>query len=315
MSKAKVTVLGINGHIGHHAARAFRDAGYSVTGFGRSNRTPIDGVAFIKGDAGNVAEMAAAIGDAEIVVNALNLPYDKWDKGRAEAQLANVIAAMGESGKTMMYPGNVYNYAATDRRMTPDMPQHPQTPRGAIRVRQEAMLAAASKAGKFQTIIIRAGDYYAPGNVGDWFDQAMLMDAQKGKVYYMANLDLGHAWAYLPDLGRAFVGVAEQRQNLAAFENFHFAGHYQSHGAMLAAIQAAAPVPLKAGQLPWLLFQALGLAVPLLREIVKMRYLWNNPMELVDPRLDAILGPDFGTPFEQAVAAATTPFFAQKAAA
>ncbi|GLQ11710.1 oxidoreductase [Devosia yakushimensis] len=314
MSKAKVTVLGINGHIGRHAALAFRDAGYSVSGFGRINREPIDGVAFIKGDAGNVAEIVAAIADAEIVVNALNLPYDKWDKGRAEAQLANVIAAMGDSGKTMMFPGNVYNYAATDRYMRPDTPQRPQTPRGAIRVRQEATLAAASKAGKFQTIIIRAGDFYAPGNVGDWFDQAMLMDAGKGKVYYMADLGVGHAWAYLPDLGRAFVAVAEQRQRLGGFETFHFAGHYQSHRAMLAAIQAAAPVPLKAAQLPWLLFQALGLAVPLLREIVKMRYLWNNPMELVDPRLEAILGPDFGTPFTAAVAAATIPFLAKKAA-
>lgn len=315
MSKAKVTVLGINGHIGRHAALAFRDAGYSVSGFGRSNRKPIDDVAFIKGDANNVAEIAVAIAGAEIVVNALNLPYDKWDKGRAEAQVATVIAAMGDSGKTMMFPGNVYNYAATDRYMTPDTPQHPHTPRGAIRMRQEAMLAAASKAGKFQTIIIRAGDFFAPGNEGDWFDQAMLMDARKGKVYYMADLGLGHAWAYLPDLGRAFVAVAERRREFSAFETFHFAGHYQTHGAMLAAIRAAAPGPLKASPLPWLMFQAIGLAMPLMREIVKMRYLWNNPMELVDPRLEAILGPDFGTAFEDAVAATVAPFFAERAAA
>ncbi|MFK4812073.1 NAD-dependent epimerase/dehydratase family protein [Devosia sp. ZW T5_3] len=314
MSTAKITVLGINGHIGHHAAKAFRDAGYSVTGFGRSNRTPVEGVTFVKGDAANVTEIAAAIAEADIVVNALNLPYDKWDKGRAEAQLAGVIAAMGDSGKTMLFPGNVYNYAATDRRMSPDMAQQPQTPRGAIRVRQEAMLAAASKAGKFQTIIIRAGDFYAPGNAGDWFDQAMLMDAKKGKVYHMADLDVGHAWAYLPDLGRAFVKVAERRQSLGAFETFHFAGHFETHGAMLAAIQAAAPVPLKAAQWPWIVLQAMGLAMPMMREIVKMRYLWNNPMELVDPRLDAILGKDFGTPFAEAVAASTKPFFADEAA-
>lgn len=314
MNTAKITVLGINGHIGHHAAKAFRDAGYDVTGFGRSNRMPIEGVTFVKGDASNVAEIAAAIADADIVVNALNLPYDKWDKGRAEAQLAIVIAAMGDSGKTMLFPGNVYNYAATDRHMTPGMSPQPQTPRGAIRVRQEAMLATASKAGKFQTIIIRAGDFYAPGNVGDWFDQAMLMDAKKGKVYHMADLDVGHAWAYLPDLGRAFVKVAEQRQSLGAFETFHFAGHFETHGAMLAAIQAVAPAPLKAGQLPWIVLQAMGLAMPMMREIVKMRYLWNNPMELVDPRLDAILGKDFGTPFSEAVAASTKPFFADEAA-
>ena len=315
MSKGNVTVLGINGHIGHHAAQAFQQAGFTVTGFGRSNRQPLEGVAFIKGDAGSLDDLKGAIAGADIVVNALNLPYDKWDKGRAEAQLATVITAMGDSGKTLMFPGNIYNYAATDRRISPSTPQRPQTPRGAIRVRQEDMLAAASTAGKFQTIIVRAGDFYAPGNTGDWYDQAMLMDARKGKVYAMADLGLGHAWAYLPDLSRAFAVLGEQRHELGTFENFHFSGHYVSQGALMEAIRKAAPVPLKVAPLPWILLQAMGLANGVIREVVKMRYLWNNPMELVDPRLDAILGPDFNTPFEQAVAATVKPFFARKAAA
>jgi len=315
MSKGNVTVLGINGHIGHHAARAFVEAGYAVTGFGRSNRHPIAGVAFMQGDAASLHDLQAAIADADIVFNALNLQYDQWDKGRAEAQLATVIAAMGSSGKTLMYPGNVYNYAATDRRITPTLPQHPQTPRGAIRVRQEAMLVAASKAGKFQTIILRAGDFYAPNNVGDWYDQAIMMEARKGKIYHMADLKIGHAWAYLPDLGRAFVVLADQRKSLDAFENFHFSGHYVTNGALMDAIMKATPVPLKVAPLPWIFLQAMGLANGPIREIVKMRYLWNNPIELVDPRLDAILGADFGTPFEVAVADTVRPFLTQKAAA
>jgi len=315
MSKGKVTVLGINGHIGHHAARAFHQAGFAVTGFGRANRYPVEGIGFVKGDAASLDDLKEAIAGADIVVNALNLPYDKWDKGRAEAQLAMVITAMGDSGKTLMFPGNVYNYAAGDRRMAPSTPQRPQTPRGAIRVRQEEMLAAASKAGKFQTIIVRAGDFYAPGNVGDWYDQAIMMEAKKGKVYRMGDADLGHAWAYLPDLGRAFAVLGEQRDTFGAFENFHFAGHYVTHGALMAAIVKAAPMPLKVAPLPWIVLQAMGLANGVIREVLKMRYLWNNPMELVDPRLEAILGPDFGTPFEVAVAETVRPFFAQKVAA
>ncbi|MGB3337786.1 MAG: NAD-dependent epimerase/dehydratase family protein [Devosia sp.] len=315
MSKGSVTVLGINGHIGHHAARAFRQAGFDVAGFGRSNRHPLAGVAFIKGDAASLDDLKAAIAGADIVVNALNLPYDKWDKGRAEAQLAMVIAAMGDSGKTLMFPGNIYNYAASDRRMAPSTPQRPQTPRGAIRVRQEEMLAAGSKAGKFQTIIVRAGDFYAPDNVGDWFDQAMMMEARKGKIYHMADLKIGHAWAYLPDLGRAFAVLGEKRGEFGAFETFHFAGHYVTHGALMDAIVKASPVPLKVAPLPWIILQAMGLANGVMREVVKMRYLWNNPMELVDPRLDVILGADFGTPFEEAVAATVKPFLERKAAA
>ena len=314
MTKGNVTILGINGHIGHHAAKAFLDAGYRVIGMGRSNRHPISGVRFVPGDAASLDDLRAAIAPADIVVNALNLPYDKWDKGRAVAQLALVIAAMGDSGKTLMFPGNIYNYAATDRRITPDMPQNPQTPRGAIRVEQEQMLAAASREGRFQTIILRAGDFYAPGNVGDWFDQAMLTDIGKGKIHHLAALDLGHAWAYLPDLGRAFAVLAEKRATFGPFETFHFAGHYVTHGALMAAIQSAWPTPLQVTPMPWVLLQAMGLVNGFVREIVKMRYLWNNPMELVDPRLDALLGPDFATPFPQAIAQVMAPLAKARAA-
>lgn len=311
MNKGKVTILGINGHIGHHAARAFVAAGHDVTGFGRSNKQPVSGVTFRPGDADNVADIAAAIENAEIVVNALNLPYDQWDKGRAEAQLTKVIDAMGDSGKTLLFPGNIYNYAASDRRIAPSTVQRPQTPRGAIRVRQEEMLAAAAMAGKFQVLIIRAGDFYGPHSQGDWYDQAMLMDIGKHRVYRLADADLGHAWAYLPDLGRAFARVGEQRKALGMFENFHFSGHYATQGALMDAILAASPRPLKVTPMPWMAMHAIGLFNGPIREIIKMRYLWNNPMELVDPRLDALLGSDFGTPFETAVAATVTPFLAR----
>jgi len=303
MSKGNVTVLGINGHIGQHAAAAFVAAGFKVSGLGRGNRLPVAGVTFIGGDAANLDDLKAAIADADIVVNALNLPYDQWDRGRAEAQLATVIAAMGNGGKTLMFPGNVYNYSASDRRILPDTPQRPQTPRGAIRVRQEDMLEAASKAGRFQTIIVRAGDFYGPHNTGDWFDQAMLMELDKGKLFHMADLDIAHAWAYLPDLGRAFAVLGEKREALGAFENFHFAGHFVTNRQMMDAIIKAGGAPLKIVPMPWLILQAMGLVNGVMREIVKMRYLWNNPMELVDPRLEALLGADFATPFGAAVAA------------
>lgn len=314
MSKGSVSVLGINGHIGHAAAKAFVAAGYAVTGFGRANRHPLAGVAFMAGDAGRVEDVKAAIEGADIVFNGLNLPYDKWDQGRAEAQLAVVIEAMGNSCKTMLYPGNVYNYAATDRHLAPSMAQQPQTPRGAIRVRQEIMLAEASRAGRFQTIILRAGDFYGPDSTDDWFDQAMMMDVNKGKIYHMADLDIGHAWAFLPDLAKAFTVLADQREQLAPFENFHFAGHFATNGQLMSALTKAWATPLKVAAFPWIILQAMALANGRMREILKMRYLWTNPMQLVDPRLDAMLGPDFGTPFDVAVAQTALPF-ARKTAA
>jgi len=309
MSKGDVVVLGITGHIGRAAALAFAAAGWSVRGMVRREAPLLPDVTFERGDAASLADLQRVIGPADIVVNALNLPYHQWDQGRFEAQLARVITAMGSTGKAMLFPGNIYNFRAGDRDVTPDSPQHPQTPRGGIRVRLEQMLAAAAERGDIQAIVLRAGDFYGPNSHGDWFEQGVLSAVRKGVVQRLGPPAVGHSWAYLPDLGRAFEHLAALRRSLGAFERFHFAGHFVTHAQLTDAIRAAAPVPLKVKDFPHWIMPLLGLGSPLLRELGKMSYLWRNTMELVDPRLAALLGPQFGTPFEAAIAATIAPYF------
>src|SRR5664279_1857440 len=105
MTKGTVTILGINGHIGRFAAQAFANAGWTVRGMARSDKYAVPGVEFVRGDAENVADMQHAIGDSQVVVNALNLPYDKWFGGALEAQTARVIEAVGTAGRMLIYPG------------------------------------------------------------------------------------------------------------------------------------------------------------------------------------------------------------------
>ena len=310
MSKGKVTVLGVNGHIGRAAAAAFVQAGWEVTGMARTDKH-LPGVLFIKGNSDSVADMRAAIGDADVVVNTLNLPYHTWFNGRMEAQMGRVIEALGTSGKTLLFPGNIYNFAATDREVTPATLQHPEKSRGEVRMRVEEMFRAASARGDIQVIILRAGDFYGPGAQMDWFDQVVLKDAAKGKVQVMGIKGVGHSWAYLPDLGRAFESLGSLRQHLGAFERFHFAGNFVTPEEMGAAIANAAPIPVKVSRFPLILIKLVGLFDPLMREVGKMAYLWRNPMELKDNRLDGLLGPGFATPFETAIAATVRPFFAK----
>jgi nucleoside-diphosphate-sugar epimerase len=195
--------------------------------------------------------------------------------------------------------------------VTPDLPQHPETPRGEIRVRVENLYRAAAARGDIQVLVIRPGDFFGPGSTGTWFDLAMMTDAAKGKVSLAGVWGVGHAWAYLPDLARAFVKVAEARARLGRFENFHFAGHYVTPEQMRDAIAAVAPRGIRFGLLPRWIFPVIGLVSPMMREVAKMGYLWEHPMELRDPRLDALLGPGFATPFDEAVAATVAPWFAE----
>ena len=249
------------------------------------------------------------------VVHGLHLPYHQWGHGRSEAQLQAVLDALAGSGKTLLFPGTIYNYRAHDRVIGPDLRQEAQAPRGEIRIRLEQMLRQAAQKGGMQIIILRAGDFYGPGERGEWFEKAMLMDAGKGRIYHLAELSLRHSWAYLPDLAKAFVTLAARRSELAGFQNFHFAGHWVSHGQLMAAIQNAFPRPLRPQPMAWWLLRAAGLIDPMTRDIYRMRYLWQNEMELVDCRLDGLLGAGFGTPLEQAVAATVNDLLQNKKAA
>ncbi|MEO7221453.1 MAG: NAD-dependent epimerase/dehydratase family protein [Devosia sp.] len=310
MSKGQVIVLGVTGHLGRVVAEAFVAAGWTVTGMARHDRHKIPGVRFVAGNSDSVADMRRAIGDIDLVVNTLNLPYAAWDKGRMEAQMGRVLEALGTSGKTMLFPANIYNFNQTNRVMTPGLVQKPQTPRGAIRVQVEGMFRDAALRGDIQTIILRAGDFFGPHSVADWFDQAMMRDVAKGRVVTMGTKGVGHAWAYLPDLARAFESLGAMRRTLGAFEDFHFAGHFVTPEQMAAAISRTAPRPVSISSFPLILLKVFGLFDPVMREVSKMDYQWRHPMELKDSRLDKLLGREFGTPFEAAVRATIAPFFA-----
>ena len=55
---------------------------------------------------------------------------------------------------------------------------------------------------------------------------------------------------------------------------------------------------------------------PVIRDVARMRYLWDYEMALKDERLEALLGPGFNTPFREAIAATAARYFpAMKAAA
>lgn len=302
-----MVVLGVNGHLGAAAATAFAAAGWQVTGMARTQKRALDGVRFVAGDAASVDALRRAIGDAPVVLHALNLPYDKWDGGRLERQMENVLEAVGREGRTVLFPGNVYNYAATASVLTPDTPPQPQTPRGAIRVRVEALLGQAAARGDVQAIVLRAGDFYGPGARGDWFDQVLLRSIGKGCISLIGTPGVGHAWAYLPDLARGFERLAALRRTLGPFETFHFPGHFVTPEALGQALAAVLP-GARLTRFPLGLLHLAGLFDAATRGVARMDYLWRRPLELRDARFAALVGADLATPFAAAIAATVAAF-------
>ncbi|MEM8749685.1 MAG: NAD(P)H-binding protein [Pseudomonadota bacterium] len=302
--RATVIIVGANGRFGRAALTAFHDAGWHIKAFARSRPAAgaprMTGVEYIAGNAMNGAELAKACVGADVIVNALNPPYPAW-KRMLPNLTANVLAAAKASGATVMIPGNVYNYGATmPAVLTEITPHHAATQKGKLRIAMERSYADAAQDG-VQTIIVRGGDFIEQAQTGNWFDSHIANKTHQGIITYPGHRDAVHAWAYLPDMARAMVQLAERREELAPFDEFGFEGFNLTGNELIGKLEGVTGRTLKVKTIPWPLMKLLGLFAPTIREVMEMRYLWDVPHAMDGSKLRAALPGFEATPVDVAL--------------
>jgi nucleoside-diphosphate-sugar epimerase len=287
-------IIGVTGGVGSETARALLARGWTVRAL---NRTPkqaaqrlasLGPIEWVQGDAMNQAEVVRASAGVSLVVHAANPPgYKNW-AGLQLPMLESSIAAAKAAGARLVFPGTVYNYGADAfPAISESSPQHPTTQKGAIRVAMEERLLQASRDG-VRVLIVRAGDFFgAAATNNSWFVQLVAPHKPVRKVRYPGERDVGHAWAYLPDLGETIARLVEREAELAPFERFHFGGHWFERGVEIAeATRRVANAPsARIGRFPWFLLRLLSPFVAVFREVLEMRYLWTTPVKLDNEKL------------------------------
>jgi len=299
-----VLILGAAGRVGQVIALAFANAGWQVRAQARkalpATLQAHRRVQPVMCDATDVPTLTTAAQGASVVVNALNPVYTEWD--RLAQPLADAALAVARaSGALLMQPGNVYNFGREmPALLTPTTLEVGNTPKARIRIEMERRMAAAASEG-VDSVVIRAGDFFGGPGRGTWFDMALLTKLGKRRFVYPGPDDVAHAWAYLPDLAQVFVRVAERREQLRGHRRLHFAGHTLTGQAMRAALELATGQPLRAAGMPWGLIRLAAPFMPMWRELLVMRYLWQRPHALDDAALRALIGPVPHTPLPQAL--------------
>lgn len=307
--KRTALVIRATGGVGRAVAEALAAYGWTVRALHRDPdraraAAPDLAVSWVRGDAMNEADVIAAAQNVGLVFHGANPPgYRRW-RELATPMLAHAIAAAKASGARLIFPGNVYNFGPDAGAVVDESsPQNPTTRKGAVRVEMERMLVAAAAEG-VRSVVIRAGDFLgdAPGS---WFRAVMV---KRGKplrsVTYPGIRDVGHAWAYLPDLAEAVVRLADVEQELDTCEVFHFGGHWIEPGVEIChAVRRAAGKPdLPIRSFPWIAVHLASPFSPFMRELLEMRYLWRRPLRLDNRKLVSRLGEEPHTLLDEAVA-------------
>lgn len=308
MGNRTALVLGATGGIGGEVARRLAAAGWRIRALNRRARTgaPTDAFEWVVGDAMAAGDVARAAAGASLIVHAVNPPgYRNWGR-LVLPMLDNSVAAARANGARILLPGTVYNYgpdAFPD--LTEDKPQRAATVKGRIRVEMERRLATLAASGDAKVLIVRAGDFFGPRAANNWFSQGLVKPGKRPRsITAPGKPGIGHQWAYLPDVAETMVRLIE-RGGLDDFATFHMAGHWDGDGTeMIAAIRRVLGDPaIPTTRLPWLAMRLASPFVPMFRELLEMKYLWDRPVRLRNDRLVATLGSEPRTPLDDAVRA------------
>jgi len=302
-------VIGATGGVGGETAVALLARGWKVRALHRrpeeaARTSPDPRIEWVKGDAMDTASVVAAAAGASAIVHGANPPgYRNW-KGLALPMLESTIAAAKHVGARIVFPGTVYNYgpevlaAGVGVRETAE--QRPRTRKGAIRVAMEQRLRASG----VPVLIVRAGDFFGARAKNSWFSQGIVKPGQPlSWLFYPAKADVGHQWAYLPDLARTIALLLDRASELEPFAEFHFRGHWFDRGIAIAeaARRVAGAPSARIWPFPWFAIYLAALFNETFREMIEMRYLWRAPLELVNDKLVAFLVEEPHTPLDLAL--------------
>ncbi len=297
-----VLILGSQGRFGQAVTKAFAEAGWQVLAQARRPQATLPkGAVALALPLHDTAALLQQASQASVVVYGVNPIYTRWDE-EAMPLLEQGLALAKGLGASFLFPGNVYAFGERmPALLREDTPCRPTQRKGEIRAAMEERLRQHSAQGG-HSLVLRAGDFFGTGT-GTWMDQAIVKSLASGRIVYPGPLNVAHAWAYLPDVAQALVGLAERGPSPGQFETFHFSGHTCTGAQWVAEIERQArglglnpKKDFRVGGMPWGVIRVGGLLVPMWRELARMSYLWRVPHALDGRALQTTLARQMPVP-------------------
>lgn len=283
-------VIGINGNFGHEMAQALKARGWQIRALARS---PEKFPTWVKtnerflGDSQNKQHMALAANGCDLLVYAANPPYHRWPE-LALAMLEPTCSVAEANKLHILFPGNVYGFQPQPEPIHEQIAQAPFHEKASIRIQMEQRLKAASERGARVTIV-RAGDFIGPNTRETWLDHSLKQQG-KGLVLTLPNKDQQHRhfWTYLPDFCANSAMLLEQ-ESVDAFSVWHDAGFALTEQDWTTALKQL-NWKARTANFPWWVIYGIAWFNPIMREVIKMRYLWRENVVLDGRKWQAALG-------------------------
>lgn len=266
------------GPVGSGVAAALAGRGDTVAVVTRSGSGPVhEAITRIAADATDADALARLADGAATVFNCANPPYHRWPTDWPPLHRA-MLAAAERSGAVLVMMDNLYAFGpGASMPMGEDDPLRATGRKGSMRATMARELLAAHEAGRLRATLARASDFYGPTVRNSAFGERLVPRVLAGKkVSMLGSLDVPHSVSYMPDVVRTLVTLADDSR--AWGKAWHVPNApARTQREIVAAVAAAAGTEAKVGAIPHAALSALGLVVPVMRELKETWYQFAEP--------------------------------------
>lgn len=324
MNTTTILVLGATGSIGYAVTQNLLARRFPITILVR-NRAKAESLfpnqptlTIVEGDVQDAALLKRIAAKQDFIFHGINYPYHKW-LGNMDTATQKIIDAASQNHATIVLPGNIYNFGNIKEPIRENSRSDPCTRKGQLRVEIEAMLEQAAQAGGCRVINVRLPDFWGP-NVLNEGVKPIFENALNGKALpWIVNADIPHQTVYTKDAAEIITRlmIREQQERTQTdvpskpYQVWNYGGTtLPSMRAWFKQISTLTGKPLRVQLYSRFLIRALGVFMPMLRELKEMLYLYENTILLDDKKVLALF-PDFRpTPMKDALTETLT-WFAQ----
>lgn len=273
------TILGAGGAIGRELAKSLREHTDQIRLVSRNPRKVNETDTLLAADLSVKEQVDHAVEGSDICYLTLGYDYDTklWQE-KWPPLIRNVIDACVAHGSKLVFFDNVYAIGGDNvKRITESSPISPVSKKGEVRADVDRQVLERVERGDLTAIIARAPDFISP-----FKDRSLLMHliydnlATGKKAQWFCNADVPHSTGFAPDLakGTALLGNTPDAYNQIWNLPVDPEALTGREWVRLFARELNATDGVQV--LPGFGMRALGLFVPILREMYEMRYQYDR---------------------------------------
>lgn len=292
------------GPLGQSVMRALLQKGYSsiamVNRSGTRGEIPAP-VQVIASDAYNASKVRDVTQGAAVVYQCAQPGYTEWPEKFPPLQTA-ILEGAAANGTKLIVGENLYMYGATDGQpLHEDLPYAAKGHKGQTRAAMAQQLLEAHKAGKVRVAMARGSDFYGEGVEGSALGDRVVKPLLAGKAAQVfGDADLPHSYTYIGDFGKAMVILAEREEALGRAWHVPNDRPEITTRQMIEIAAAEIGVAPQVSAMPKLMFQAIALFHPYVKELREMMYEFEKPFVVDHSQFVEAFG-NIATPTEVAV--------------